>query len=135
MEKEMLKTNYKNAVHDYSKKFCNSYGYVYEPNEWVADDVGGVLMVGDWYVNFNTIKYCVDNDVPKEEFTDWYEYCMDVADISPRITLPSIEAWHRGFVRLTDEQIKTLKDAKKCLEDAEENLKEMINSISKGGMK
>lgn len=68
-----LKSDYINACNAYLKAFCEMYGFDYYPDFWIGDEVGGVIELGDYFVNINTIRTAVDRNVPREEFVKWYD--------------------------------------------------------------
>lgn len=40
---------------------------------WVGDDVGDVGMFGDFYVDFRTIRFDIENDIEESLFIRWYD--------------------------------------------------------------
>ena len=45
---------------------------------WVRDEVGGILMLNDYFLSFLDLKYDIDHDVPKDQFFAWYDYALRV---------------------------------------------------------
>lgn len=45
--------------------------------DWVANDIGGVFSFADYWVSFENVLECYKLDVKKEEFFDWYYFCLD----------------------------------------------------------
>ena len=40
--------------------------------DWVSDEVGGVLMVNDYFISFYDIKYDIDNEIDTHMYFDYY---------------------------------------------------------------
>lgn len=131
--KNSLNKLYNDVVDDYVRIFCSEYGLEeYNHSMWVADEIGGILCASDYFINFRDIKYCVDNDVPWQEFVKWYDYCLDLGIIDTEISTPNLDSWVHGCPRMSTEEIKRLKSAKNFVEDAKDNLKkEIINVMGK----
>ena len=71
-----FKQHYEAIVHDYCNEFYNRIpevdtGYCIE--NWVGNEVGGVLMDGDYFFDFSDIKTCVDYHIPWEALLNWYD--------------------------------------------------------------
>jgi len=44
---------------------------------WVANDIGGIFEVSDYYINFSDILACYKHKITKEQFHNWYSYCLE----------------------------------------------------------
>lgn len=44
---------------------------------WVAEDVGSILCFADYYINFNDILKCFTLNISREQFFNWYHYCLE----------------------------------------------------------
>jgi hypothetical protein len=123
-----LKQNYENACNAYLLAFTAKHGYDFEPDCWVGNDVGGIAMVGDLFVNLTDIRDDIDRDAPEQEFLKWYDYCLELHDLSTKnypIPTPNYKSWLMGCPRKSVEEIQELeamcqrvRDAKQALEDA-----------------
>ena len=47
---------------------------------WVHDEVGGILVLNDYFINFLDLKYDIDKDVEKDKFFAWYDYSLRVKE-------------------------------------------------------
>lgn len=74
---------------------------------WVADDIGGVCLVGDYYLDFSDIKCDVDKDAPKGEIFEWYEYDMLMRDCG--LNTINYRSWLKGAPRYSREERVTVK--------------------------
>lgn len=45
---------------------------------WVADEVGGVLQVNDYFFNLHDIVDYIRYDYSKEDMFGYYDYCVDM---------------------------------------------------------
>lgn len=120
-----LKSDYINACNAYLKAFCEMYGFDYYPDFWIGDEVGGVIELGDYFVNINTIRTAVDRNVPREEFVKWYDYCMDCGTLD--IHSPNFDSWLRGCPRMSDEEIRELMERSHEIEKMKEELRKLID--------
>ena len=112
-DKQTLKADYEKSVAAYIKTFCKqmemSFGH------WIGDEVGGLADFNDYFtIDFTDIKRCVDEDVTRDTFIEWYDYCVEVGSLDINATIPisrlSLKAARRrsvgsvevpGSVRLT----------------------------------
>jgi len=44
---------------------------------WVSGEIGTILFVNDYFINFNDIVYCIHHNVKRKKFFKWYETCLD----------------------------------------------------------
>jgi hypothetical protein len=61
---------WKSVCNKYLKLFCDKHDYDYEEakDSWVANNVGDIVLIGDYYVSMNTIRTDIDMNAPEEEF-------------------------------------------------------------------
>lgn len=98
---EDLKENYKAICNTYAHKFAEKHEYSFDG--WVADKVGEVAMMGDYYVDFRDIKYDIDNDIDADEYVKYYDYCLEVGMLN--LTVPNYESWCKGCPRIPQEAL------------------------------
>ena len=106
----------------YTKKLCEQLGFKDEPN-WINDEIGGVLEICDYFLDFSDVRYIVDNDIDFDEFYEWYDYVTTLKMINYGICTPTLKSWHEGCPRKTKSDIEKLKQLKKNVEEAEEILR------------
>ena len=61
------------------------YDFAYEDADWILDECGTIAQVGDLFVNFQEIRYCVEHRIPYEMFIKWYDLSFELADIEMSI--------------------------------------------------
>jgi hypothetical protein len=87
---------------------------------WV--EIGGVFCFADYWVDFNTVLYCLENNVEEDKFFDWYDHCILVGGgVSLKNFLLSPQK------RLEQEQ-KYIAELKERVKFAEEELHKAIES-------
>lgn len=134
--KELVKRKYEDACNAYLKLFCEKHGFDYDEaaNSWVANDVGGTCLLGDMYASFNDIKTDIDMNAPEDEFYIYYYHSLDACDLG--FNCPNYANWLSGCPRLSEEQIKSLREAKSRVYEAQKDferiLKEENDKISGG---
>ena len=112
---KLLKDSYADACEKYLQAFCANYGFQYERDAWVANEVGTIANVGDYFFGFDVIKYCVDNDLKDySELLEWYDYTLNCGHLG--LSIPNFESWHKGCPRVSDNKIEKLLAIKYDLE-------------------
>lgn len=101
--KTKLKQDYENACNNYLKAFCEKHEFDYEPDMWVANDVGTIICIGDYYVDMNTIRIDIDKDASVSEFVKWYDYYYRLGTLG--VSCPSYDNWLRGCPIYSKEEI------------------------------
>lgn len=122
--KKLLKENYEKACNAYIGMLAEmwgwdakSYGY------WVGDEVGGIYSYGECtFIDMEDIIFCVDNDVEKEEYSEWQEYCLFAHEYKQ--TMPNFKSWHNGCPRLSKDAQKHLTSLKERLDKTIQEYKE-----------
>ena len=94
MNKELK--NYYKAIEDLTKLFCKKYFdgvYVYDKNDWVADDIGDVICINDYWFNMSDIELSIKYEATKEELLGWYDSILEGKTMNFRHYLK----YYRGF--------------------------------------
>lgn len=124
--KELVKRKYEDACNDYLKLFCEKHGFDYDDavNSWVAGEAGGVCALGDYFVSFEDMKTDIDNDAPKDEYWLYYDYSLEAHELG--FICPNYVNWLRGCPRLSEEQRKSLRDAKNRVYEAQKDFERIL---------
>ena len=75
MAQQDIKMNFEKTVQAYVDAFCKKHDTDLE--FWVASIPGTVGQFGDSFIDFENIRYDIDNDVPKEAIWQWYSDELD----------------------------------------------------------
>lgn len=125
-----LKQRYEEVAQEYRVAMIKKY-YPYEvpfaDSYWVGDEIGGVLYVCDAFIDYNTLRWIVDEDIRYDKWVDWCQYCEIVGDFG--IKTPTLKEWCEGRKVLSQEQIQKLAKAKQELQDLIDDDKQYL----KGG--
>lgn len=135
---KLLKSKYQELVKEYTDAFCEKmYG---EPtcdiDFWVGGDVGGVICIGDDYWSFDTIRKTVDNSYDPKQVFAWYDYCVEIGEISHDIKTPNLDNWIGGCPRLSEGELENLRKLNDKVREAHENLQiavEELKNLNKKG--
>ena len=102
MERNFIKKQYEKYCNAYLQLFCEKHDFDVEDAiaSWVASDIGGVALCGDYCVNMQTIKADIDFNPPEDVFFEWYDYCMNAAEFE--LPSPNFESWIKGCPRTPD---------------------------------
>lgn len=117
---------YNDACNEYLQAFCEKHDFDYDEasRSWVANEVGGVCLLGDYYISFDDMKTDIDMDTNENEFFNYYDYSLDAHELG--FNCPNYKNWLRGCPRLSPEQIKSIREAKMRVYESEEKLKRII---------
>lgn len=126
MDKNLLKQQYIDACNAYLEAFCEKHGFDYDEavNSWAAGDVGGVCMLGDYFVSFEDMRTDIDRDAVKSAYWKYRDYFMEAHDLG--FNCPNYASWLRGFPRLSDEQRKSLREAKNRVYEAQKDFERIL---------
>lgn len=112
---KLLKDSYADACEKYLQAFCENYEFQYESDAWVANEVGTIANVGDFFFGFDVIKYCVDNDLKDyNELVNWYDHTLNCGHLG--LPIPNFESWHKGCPRVSNNKMEQLLAMKYDLE-------------------
>lgn len=131
-----LRENYNNACNAYLKAFCDKHGFDYNDakESWIAGYVGDVCLCGDFYISLEDMITDIENDAPEDEYIKYYDYTMECHEYG--ISCPNYISWLKGCPRLSEEQRKSLREAKnrvyKAKKEFERILKEENDKIAGG---
>ena len=105
---DTLRTNLETSVNGYRDIFLMEYfnASIDGPSVesyWVADHVGGVLAVNDYFFNFDDIRYAVDNKVESSVLFRWYDYSLIVYDMSGMSEKVSLEQYVSGKLKYDED--------------------------------
>lgn len=123
---DTLKMLYNGVVEDYCVAFCKKHDFEYENDAWVGGAVGTIISIADYFIDFQDIKYDIDNDIDKSVFFQWHDYAYDMAFLGAKqINYPS---WVKGAPRRTQEWIEEAYKRKEKISEMEQQLKEFVES-------
>ena len=121
---------WKKLTDEITSKWIKDYFGLKSVNpDWVADEVGGVFELNDYYFGFDTVLKCYELDIPKDTLFSWYDFRLENG--SSNISLERYFLDENGEI-----QKEILKEMKERVELAKElflkSLKEFDNnSINK----
>lgn len=126
MEREELKKRYSEIVNEYLKQFCLKHGLNYDEAKcgWVANEVGDVVCVGDYYISFDDIRRDIDENINDDEYFKYYNYCVKVNEYG--CTAPNYRSWLAGCPRFNNGQLDEIEKAHKATERAKRELERVI---------
>ena len=119
--KQELRLAYEVACTNYLAAFMEMYELSCEPHPWVADEVGTVAEMGDYYFDFQDIKRCVDENVAFDTLMEWYDYNVETGMLG--LGEINLKSWLMGAPRISQERIDAIKEARKRFEDIVEQTK------------
>jgi hypothetical protein len=79
------KEMYDQAVHQYCELFCEIMwddSTVYDPDYWVAGDIGTIICIADYWFSFSDIKEVVDKNIDRDTVFEWYGCTMEGGKIN-----------------------------------------------------
>ena len=133
-ETEARIAEWKDICNVYLEGFCNKHEWTYEPDMWVSNDPGTVVLIGDMYVSMDDIRYDIDHDIPKDYFTKWYWKRLEISELTDYADhYMNYESFCKGAPDYwTEERIQSIRVSKKRIEDAKAELEKEIENTRKG---
>ena len=125
-DKNLLKQQYIDACNAYLEAFCEKHGFDYDEaaNSWVAGIVGDCCLLGDYFVSFEEIKTDIDMDATKDEYWSYSDYSLEAHELG--FNCPNYANWLRGCPRLSEEQRKSLREAKNRVYEAQKDFERIL---------
>lgn len=119
---------------EYLKEFCDKHEWQYEPDMWVAGNIGTIVMIGDMFVSMNNIRYDIDNNVPTDYFAKWYWKSIEISDLTDGAeNYMNYENYCKGAPDYwTEERVQKIRASKKRVEEAKNELLKAIEDTRKG---
>lgn len=126
-----LQKRYAELMYDYASAFYLKY--FNDDTHSVPDYyyAGDILCVGDYFFNYNDVRYCVDNDVKEQDLFEWYDYCLNIGMIDQSIKTPSLQQWIAGKRGIGQEKLQQLLQLKQSVTDAQRQLEKGIEEYLK----
>lgn len=123
MDRASVKRDYEIACNNYLRLFCDKHEFDFEDarNSWVGGCFGEVVQCGDYFIDFHTIMVDIDNDVPKDVFLQYYDYCLSAGEFD--LEMPNYRAWILGCPRTSEETFEKLNALKNQLRELIEDEK------------
>ena len=127
MDKDKLKElnkAYEKACNDILKAFAEEYKYACV-QDWVAGEVGGVACINEeYFINFDDMRYMLNNNIPFPEFLKWWDYSEEVGILG--LKGMNFKSWIKGAPRYKREQLDRLQALRKEISDlTEETIKDL----------
>ena len=134
MENVSLKDKFTKLARKYTLNFLELYFYGDEPEQlpefwWVGDEIGGMLVVNDYYFSFDEVRLCVDKNIPENELFEWYEYCNRVMVLDLRLPLPNLDSWVRGCPRISNDELLKKENEKRSLAELNKKFEKDIEDL------
>lgn len=123
---QKAKQQFNDACNAYLEVFCEKHGFDYgeAKNSWIANEVGGSCLLGDYCVTFWDMKVDIDMEAQKEEYWNYYEYSLEAHDLG--LICPNYASWIRGCPRISEELRKSLREAKKRVYEAQKDFERIL---------
>lgn len=67
---ERLRLRFIMVATDYIQAFEQKHKIDFD--RWIADDIGGIAEFGDYYFNYDDIRFDIDNNIRKSTILKWY---------------------------------------------------------------
>lgn len=133
---QKTKQQFNDACNAYLEVFCEKHGFDYgeAKNSWIANEIGGSCLLGDYCVTFWDMKVDIDMEAQKDEYFKYYDYFLESQNLG--FICPNYANWLRGCPRLSEEQRKSLREAKNRVYEAQKDFERILkeeNNKLKGG--
>jgi hypothetical protein len=74
-DKDMAFDLFAQSVRLYCALFCKKHHL--EAPMWIGDHLGTVGSFGDYVIDFETVRYDIDNNIPDGVLFEWYDFNQD----------------------------------------------------------
>ena len=130
MDIKQLKREYNRSVNAYLEAFCDKHGFDYTEavRSWVDGRVGEVVIIGDYFFDFETIRTDMDEDAPEEELMKHYDYCVQAEALG--LTSPNFTHWIKGCPRVSAKEMGELQRERAHLDNLKAELTMMISDLN-----
>lgn len=124
------KTLFEIAVDKYIILFCEKYELDYDEASmsWVGGRIGEQCCIADYCINFDDIRYMIDNSIKWDIFVRWYDYNLRVSMIDSSISTPNLKSWYKECPRLSESELISLEESKARIDKLKEELQEQIKN-------
>ena len=72
-----LKEQFNEITKEYVSLFSKKHDIEFDG--WIGDNVGEIAFFADYFVDFEDIRYDIDNDIEEKKFFEWYDMEIDLA--------------------------------------------------------
>lgn len=107
--KEKLK-DYYTSCNELVKEFCKKHDFDFDDVFWIAEEVGTIFSVSDYYIDMQTAIYDLCLDADEGEFMKWYDYCLNVQILDKNIPNLNFKSWVKGCPRISEDELQKLRD-------------------------
>lgn len=76
MSIEKSKAKLEEAIQEYVDAFCEKHEI--ELDFWISDQPGTIAQFGDYYFDFETIRFDLETFQPAEVLMEWYDATMEL---------------------------------------------------------
>ena len=120
---------YEEGCNLYLHLFCEKHGFNVEHPDtyWVANDIGGVAFIGDYFVDMDTMRYDIDHDIAEDQWIRWYDYSFECSAL--RLKSPNFQSWLKGCPTYSQEQLDEVKRLRNNIHEAQHMLEDFIKNI------
>lgn len=122
-----VKKQYIKAVDEYMEIWCRKHSYTYNSQMWVGDDIGGIYMEGDMFVDFRDVRYDIDNNLSEKTFEEWYWYNRELDDYGSE-TYVALSSYSKGYRPYTEEQIEEIRKTHEKISELRRKLEELVKN-------
>ena len=85
-----LTKSYEKAVKNYTDLFITKHDLP-EIEFWVGGEIGGIVLIGDYYFNFSDIKIDIDQNIEEKTLFEWYDFAVE------KESTVSYRSWIKGY--------------------------------------
>ena len=123
-----LRKLWENVCNSYLCELSAMWGWSINKHSdyWIADETGGVFVYNDAvFINFDDMRYCVENNVSEEDFCAYSDYNAKAAAIG--LEGINLKSWCKGCPRVDEESI----DNQESIDNLLKMQKELFDEIAK----
>lgn len=89
-----LKEQYEDVVLKYTEEFIKLMGFEEPETFWVADEIGGVFYINDYWFSFENMKTAIDNKMPSSLVFEHYDLSLEKHTVGE--SFPNLISYYKG---------------------------------------
>ena len=103
-------TAYEEGCNKLMERCANKLGVDMSDCFWVADNIGDICAIGDFYFSTDSMKIFLEANLTIDEMLEWYDYTIESEEL--HLNTPNLRSWVKGCPRASKEQLELLRELK-----------------------
>lgn len=123
-----IEKQFNRVCDEYVFSLYDIWGYddvEYTQIDWIGEK-GDSIDISDLIISFDEVRYIVNNDISREEYLKYYDYCYKINCLNMERGKLNIKNWFKGAPRISEEELQRLEAAQEAIRQLQEDLEKQI---------